>query len=49
MKKRVVLGLMVLVASFGAAMLQRRRRIRIVDTTAPDPFGAAVVRENLSA
>lgn len=47
MKKRAILGLVVLAASFGAALFRRRRRIQIVDTTAPDPFGAAVVREHL--
>jgi hypothetical protein len=42
---RVALGLVVLAASWIAAMVVRRRRIRSVDLTAPDPFGAAVVRE----
>lgn len=46
MRKRAILGLVVLAASFGAALLRRRHKIQIVDTTAPDAFGAAVVREN---
>jgi hypothetical protein len=45
MKKQAILGLVVLAASFGAAFVMRRRRIQIVDTTAPDAFGSAVVRE----
>jgi hypothetical protein len=42
---RLALGLVVLAGSWIAAMVLRRRRIRTVDLTAPDPFGAAVVRE----
>ena len=45
MKKQAILGLAVLAASFGAAFVMRQRRIQIVDTTAPDAFGSAVVRE----
>ena len=46
MKARLALGLLVIVGSFGAAWLLRRQRIQVVDTTTPDPFGSAVVREN---
>ncbi len=45
LKTRFALGLVVLVGLFGAAMVVRRRRIQVVDTTAPDAFGSAVVRE----
>lgn len=45
LKTRFVLGLVLLVGLFGAAMVMRRRRIQVVDTTAPDAFGSAVVRE----
>jgi hypothetical protein len=44
-KKRLVLGLVVLVGSWSAAAVLRRRRIQVVDTTAPDAFGSALVRE----
>jgi hypothetical protein len=44
-RTRFVLGLVLLAGLFGAAMVMRRRRIQIVDTTAPDAFGSAVVRE----
>jgi hypothetical protein len=43
--RRVVLGLVVLAGSWAAAMVLRRRRIKTVDLTSPDPFGSAVVRE----
>jgi hypothetical protein len=43
--RRLVLGLVVLAGSWAAAMILRRRRIRTVDLTTPDPFGSAVVRE----
>jgi hypothetical protein len=43
--RRLVLGIVVLAASWGAALVLRRRRIRTVDLTAPDAFGSAVVRE----
>ena len=45
LRTRLVLGLIVLAGSWGAAWFLRRRRIRTVDLTAPDAFGAAVVRE----
>jgi hypothetical protein len=45
MKKQAILGLVVLAALFGAGCVRRRRRIKIVDTTAPDAFGSTVVRE----
>jgi len=47
MKARIVLGALVLVGSFAGAWLLRRRRIQVIDTTTPDPFGSAVVRENV--
>jgi hypothetical protein len=43
--RRLVLGALVLAISWLAGQVLRRRRIRAVDLTAPDPFGAAVVRE----
>ena len=46
MKKQAILGLVVMAASFGAALLLRQRRIKVVDTTAPDAFGSALVRES---
>jgi hypothetical protein len=46
MRVRIVLGLLVLGGSFGAAWVLRRRRIEVVDTTTGDPFGSAVVREH---
>ena len=45
MKKQAILGLVVMAASFGAAFVMRQRRIKVVDTTAPDAFGSALVRE----
>jgi uncharacterized protein (TIGR03382 family) len=47
MKARIVLGTLVLAGAFGGAWLLRRRRIQVIDTTTPDPFGSAVVRETV--
>ena len=47
MRAKIVLGLVVLVGSFAAARLLRRHAIEVVDTTTPDPFGDAVLRERL--
>jgi len=44
-KQRFALGLVVLLGSWIAAVVLRRRRIQTVDTTAPDAFGSALVRE----
>jgi hypothetical protein len=43
--RRLLLGAIVLAASWIAAQVLRQRRIRAVDRTAPDAFGAALVRE----
>lgn len=45
-QRKLILGSLVLAASFGAAWWSRQQRIRTVDTTAPDVFGDAVVRES---
>jgi len=42
-----VLGVCVLAGSYVAAWLLKQRRIHVVDTTSPDPFGDAVLRENI--
>ena len=47
MRAKLVLGLLVFVGSFAGAYVLRRRRIQVVDTTSPDPFGSAVLRENV--
>jgi hypothetical protein len=45
-KRKLVLGSLVLAAAFGAAWWSKQQRIHTVDTTAPDVFGDAVVRES---
>jgi hypothetical protein len=45
-KRKLVLGSLVFIAAFGAAWWSKQQRIHTVDTTAPDVFGDAVVREN---
>ena len=45
-KRKLVLGSIVVAASFGVAWWTKQQRIRTVDTTAPDVFGDAVVRES---
>jgi hypothetical protein len=47
MRTKLILGTVVFAGSFAAAWMLRQRQIRIVDTTSPDPFGDAVLRENL--
>jgi hypothetical protein len=43
-KPHLVLGVAVIIGSVGAAQVLRRRRIHVVDTTAPDAFGSVVAR-----
>ena len=44
-RRKLILGTLVVGAAFGAAWWSRQQRIQTVDTTAPDVFGDAVVRE----
>jgi hypothetical protein len=45
-KRKLVFGSLVIAASFGVAWWSKQQRIHTVDTTAPDVFGDAVVRES---
>ena len=44
-RRKLILGTLVVGAAFGVAWWSRQQRIHTVDTTAPDVFGDAVVRE----
>ena len=46
---RVVLVLGLIAGAVVWSMRQRQHRIDVVDTTAPDAFGSAVVREEAGA
>jgi hypothetical protein len=45
-RRKLILGTVVLGAAFGAAWWSRQQRIHTVDTVSPDVFGDAVVRES---